>query len=88
MNRLKAEVLWPIMKAFAKGADIQMQDPETDDWLNVPNPTFAPEIRWRIKPENEAFENWWGETHRAYSHLEKSTALKAWNAAKRDKTQI
>jgi len=78
MTRLKAEALWPIMKAFAKGADVQIQDPETDDWVDVPNPTFAPEVRWRIKPELPDFEDWWASNFNGWPHAEKETAKKAW----------
>jgi hypothetical protein len=84
MNRLKAEALWPVLKAYAKGADVQMQCPETDEWLDVPNPTFAPEIRWRVKPENEAFQNWWDANHKGWPKTEKDIAEAAWLAAKKE----
>jgi len=85
MNRLRAESLWPVLKAFAQGAEVQMADPETDEWLDVPAPTFAPEIRWRVKPENEAFHNWWDANHKGWPHAEKEIALKAWDQALKTK---
>ena len=81
MNRLHAERLWPVLKAFAEGSEIQMEDCETGEWVDMPNPTFAPEIRWRVKPENEAFNKWWDANHSGWPATEKEIALRAWNAS-------
>jgi hypothetical protein len=81
MNKLHAERLWPVIKAFAEGADVQMEEPGTQEWVDVPNPTFAPEIRWRVKPENEAFHAWWDANHKGWPSQEKELALRAWEAA-------
>ena len=83
MNRLKAKAVWPVMKEFAKGREVQMECPHTSEWLDVPNPTFAPEIRWRVKPEDEEFNAWWGENFVGLPMNEKKTALKAWVESKK-----
>ena len=81
MNKLKAESLWPVMKAFARGSKIQWYDVESDSWRDHGNPTFALEHQWRIKPENVAFEDWWTKNHSGWPKTEKEIALKAWEEA-------
>jgi hypothetical protein len=86
MNKLHAEKLWPIMKAYASGAEIQWWNGEDEGWVDHGNPTFAHEHPWRVKPQNEAFHKWWDENHAGWPNTEKELAEKAWEAAKKDQT--
>lgn len=81
MNKLHAEKLWPVMKAYAQGAEIQWWNGEDEEWVDHGNPTFAHEHRWRVKPENVAFERWWSEGFTGWPKTEKEIARKAWDAA-------
>ena len=56
MNREDAKRLWPIMKAFAEGAEIERYDGHTQEWQHAPAPTFAPEFSWREKTKREPAE--------------------------------
>jgi hypothetical protein len=82
MNRLRSEQLWPVIKAYAKGAKIQWFNAETERWVDHGNPTFAMEHQWRVKPEDEAFEFWWDKHHAGWPKTEKDIAARAWEAAK------
>ena len=72
-----------MLKGFAEGGEIQMECPETGEWVDVPSPTFAPEFRWRIRPEHQDFHDWWAGSFAGWPSTEKDIALKAWTEAKK-----
>jgi hypothetical protein len=57
MNREKAAELWPILKAYAEGAEIEYRGTAAsssvwpDTWTGVKGPTFQPDLEYRIKPK-------------------------------------
>lgn len=87
MNKLRAASLWPVIKEYSQGAKIQRYNAEMECWEDHGNPTFAMEHRWRVKPENEAFDRWWEANHRGWPVTEKEIAARAWEAAKNEDDQ-
>jgi len=56
MTRKHAMEILPLIKAYAKGAVIQMQDENNSNWFDQPDPIFnLPIERYRIKPEPREF---------------------------------
>lgn len=48
--RKHAAYIWPVVRAFAEGTDIQIEN-DDGDWVDDPAPTFNfYEHNWRIKP--------------------------------------
>lgn len=58
MNREEAATLWPIIKAFAEGFDVQLLSDDDGEWKNAPGPSFHPVYEWRIKPAKAEFDGW------------------------------
>jgi len=56
MNRHDAKRLWPIMKAFAEGAEIERYDAQNQEWVHAQSPTFVPEFSWRKKTKDAPAE--------------------------------
>lgn len=56
MKREHAERLWPTIKAYAEGAEIERFEAPEAEWKPAPNPTFAFEFSWRVKPKREPAE--------------------------------
>lgn len=52
MDRKSAAKLWPLIKAYSEGADIEYQDSPSVEWQKAPYPSFGckPE-RYRIAPK-------------------------------------
>jgi len=56
MNREDAKRIWPIMKAYAEGAEIERYDGPNQEWQHAPAPAFAHEFSWREKTKREPAE--------------------------------
>lgn len=50
MTREEAQKLWPILKAYSMGKEIEIYSAEKDMWLPCPCPGFVENCRYRIKP--------------------------------------
>lgn len=55
MNRAQTADLWPVMKAFAEGAHVEMFMPDHSPsglrlgvWVKVHDPSFDPKWKWRV----------------------------------------
>jgi len=51
MNRERAKELWPILKAYAEGAEIEYKSKSCQEWYECSPPSFLDELTYRIKPE-------------------------------------
>ena len=51
MTESQAAAIWPVMKAFSEGKQVQARYPGTTQWESPTNPTFSELHEWRIKPE-------------------------------------
>jgi hypothetical protein len=63
VNAFQASELAPIIAAFGAGKAIERWEPNHDpaieragQWVDDPNPGFALEYQWRVKPE---LRSWW-----------------------------
>ena len=50
MNRDSAAKLWPVIKGFAEGRDVQIFV-SNDKWTDVHDPSFHTNVEYRLKPE-------------------------------------
>lgn len=50
MNRDRAAKLWPVIKGFAEGKDVQIFG-LFNEWTDDHNPSFYTDVEYRLKPE-------------------------------------
>ena len=58
MTREQASKLWPIMKAYSEGKEVQYYDAGFDDWNPATCPSFDQFKLYRIKPEAPKLRPW------------------------------
>lgn len=42
-----------VIKAWADGYEVQMSNGTDNNWIDIPNPSFYPEVKYRVKPETQ-----------------------------------
>jgi len=55
MNRTTAKQLWPIIKAYGDGKDVEFKFAGGYKWLSLDDPHWNDENEYRIKPEPREF---------------------------------
>lgn len=50
MTREEAKRLLPIIQAYAEGETIQVWDESENIWLDLSEPSFSRELKYRVKP--------------------------------------
>jgi hypothetical protein len=53
MNKEQAKELWPIIKAYAEGKEVQVKNKDGGSYMYIDSPSFNPEYNYRIKPKDE-----------------------------------
>lgn len=51
MTREEAKELLPIIQGYAEGKTIQIWDEDTWTWLDLSEPSFSREMKYRVKPQ-------------------------------------
>ena len=54
MTREQAAVIWPVMKAYAEGKEVQFLA-YSGEWVNARDHSFSQQLSWREKPKPREF---------------------------------
>jgi len=85
MNREKAAELWPIVKGYAEGAEIEVRGSALHSWEPVLEPMFYAHLEYRIKPKpREVWTNFYAHV----PHYSYSTELEARERGKGDAVAV
>lgn len=52
-----------IIKAFVEGKTIQFWQLTRESWIDIENPTFDEDVRYRVKPEPRQPREWWDNVY-------------------------
>ncbi len=56
MTKEQAAAIWPVMKAYSEGKQVQGKG-SFGDWIDVTCPSFA-SSEWRVAPEKREIRGW------------------------------